>query len=199
MPAGAVVVGVSWGNLANNPSPANEILQLFNNIGVEVDVVNFDDASPWPAAADGPSIYLKDLSADNNNGANWARSSTAAKAVSPTGGVFSASDVGSPGRVFLAGDYNLNGAVDAADYVLWRETLGSSTDLQADGSGPSVGVPNGVVDQADYTFWRSNFGAVGVPNGGLGSGAGVGTGESSAVLSAASVDSGIAHFGNGFV
>lgn len=187
VPAGALVVGIGWGNLANTPSPTNEILQLFNNIGVEMDVVNFDDASPWPGAADGPSIYLKNLSADNNNGANWGRSAAGVGgAVSPTGATFSPSDVGSPGRVFLAGDFNLNGSVDAADYVLWRKTLGSTTNLQADQSGPSVGVPNGVVDQADYAYWRSNFGATGVPNGGLGSGAelaaGQGGGGSSALL-----------------
>lgn len=187
VPAGTLVVGIGWGNLANTPSPTNEILQLFNNIGVEMDVVNFDDASPWPGAADGPSIYLKNLSADNNNGANWGRSAAGVGgAVSPTGATFSPSDVGSPGRVFLAGDFNLNGSVDAADYVLWRKTLGSTTNLQADQSGPSVGVPNGVVDQADYAYWRSNFGATGVPNGGLGSGAelaaGQGGGGSSALL-----------------
>lgn len=60
--------------------------------------------------------------------------------------------------VALAGDYNHNSAVDAGDYVLWRKTLGSTTSLQADGSGPTIGVPNGVVDEADYTYWRSNFG-----------------------------------------
>ncbi len=49
----------------------------------------------------------------------------------------------------LAGDYNNNGAVDAADYVLWRNNPNS---LENEGASP------GVVDQADYTFWRSQFG-----------------------------------------
>jgi hypothetical protein len=63
----------------------------------------------------------------------------------------------------LAGDYNANGIVDAADYIVWRKTLGQNgIGLAADGSG------NAVVDQADYTVWRGNFGAV------LGSGAGIG-------------------------
>ncbi len=65
----------------------------------------------------------------------------------------------------LPGDYNANSSVDAGDYVLWRKTLGSTTQLQADGSGPTVGVPNGVVDQADYTYWRSNFGTAGASSG----------------------------------
>ncbi len=151
VPASSLVIGIDWGSLGNTPSATNEILQLLDNFGVEVDVVNYDDTSPWPSAADGPSIYLKNLAADNNVGSNWARSTTTAKAVSPTGGTFSNADVGSPGRVFTAGDYNLNGVVDASDYVLWRKTLGT-TNPQADGSGPTVGVPNGIVDQADYTF-----------------------------------------------
>ncbi len=85
--------------------------------------------------------------------------------------------------VHVPGDYNTNGVADAADYVIWRATLGSTTDLHADGSGPTPGVPNGVVDQFDYTFWRANFGSVG----GAGSGEGTGAVSSaSGALAAAS-------------
>ncbi len=52
----------------------------------------------------------------------------------------------------VEGDYSGNGTVDAVDYVLWQDTLGSLTDLRADGNG------NGVVDQDDYEFWRERFG-----------------------------------------
>jgi Lamin Tail Domain len=187
VPASALVVGISWGNLANNPSATNEILQLIDNLNQQIDIVNFDDANPWPSAADGPSIYLKNLAADNNVGSNWARSTTVAKAVSPTGGLFSSADVGSPGRIFTAGDYNLNGVTDATDYVLWRKTLGSNAILNADGSGPTVGTPNGIVDQADYTFWRANFGALGVLNGGLGSSSELAGGEENEAMAAASL------------
>jgi endonuclease/exonuclease/phosphatase family metal-dependent hydrolase len=184
VPSSALVVGIDWGNLANMPSTTNEILELLNNVGEQMDIVNFDDTSPWPTGADGPSIYLKNLSADNNDGANWARSATGiAKAVSPTGATFSAADIGSPGRFYLGGDYNGNGVVDGADYVVWRKTLGSTTDPRADGSGPSIGVPNGIVDQFDYAFWRANLGATGVPYGGSGSGSGEGAGELAAATS----------------
>ncbi len=60
----------------------------------------------------------------------------------------------------LAGDYNFNGQVDAADYSKWRDALGSSTQLSYDGNA------NGIVDEADYAVWKNNFGAV------LGSGSG---------------------------
>jgi hypothetical protein len=53
---------------------------------------------------------------------------------------------------FLPGDYNHDDQVDAADYVLWKKTSGSTTTLAADGSG------NKAVDQADYDVWRRNFG-----------------------------------------
>jgi autotransporter-associated beta strand protein len=54
----------------------------------------------------------------------------------------------------LAGDYNGNGTVDAADYVLWRDALGTNTQLQNEGPG----VTPGTVTQEDYTTWRANFG-----------------------------------------
>ena len=56
--------------------------------------------------------------------------------------------------VGLPGDYNHNGVVDAADYVVWRNTLGQTvtTGTGADGNG------NGVIDSNDYAFWRGHFG-----------------------------------------
>jgi hypothetical protein len=57
------------------------------------------------------------------------------------------------------GDYNYDGAVDAADYVVWRNTRGQSgTMLDADGTGPN-GAPDGTIDALDYQLWRKNFGA----------------------------------------
>jgi hypothetical protein len=53
----------------------------------------------------------------------------------------------------LAGDYNRNGVVDAADYVLYRKTLGQTgTTLAADGNN------NGQIDSGDYVVWRTHFG-----------------------------------------
>jgi hypothetical protein len=58
----------------------------------------------------------------------------------------------------LAGDYNDDGVVDAADYTVWRDTLGSTTDLRANGD--NTGASVGKIDQADYSVWVANFGQV---------------------------------------
>jgi T5SS/PEP-CTERM-associated repeat protein len=50
----------------------------------------------------------------------------------------------------LPGDYNSDGIVDAADYTVWRDNLGSTTSLPNDDT-PGVG-PD------DYTRWKTNFG-----------------------------------------
>ena len=55
--------------------------------------------------------------------------------------------------VNMPGDYNNDGFVDAADYTVWRDSLGQvGDDLPADGDNSKT------VDQADYTSWAQNFG-----------------------------------------
>jgi T5SS/PEP-CTERM-associated repeat protein len=55
--------------------------------------------------------------------------------------------------VQLLGDYNGNGVVDAADYVVYRKTLGQTgIALAADGNG------NHQIDSGDYSVWRAHFG-----------------------------------------
>ncbi|TWT92309.1 Autotransporter-associated beta strand repeat protein [Botrimarina colliarenosi] len=51
----------------------------------------------------------------------------------------------------LAGDYNNDGLVNAADYTVWRD----GGPLQNETASP------GVVDAADYAAWSDNYGAVG--------------------------------------
>jgi sugar lactone lactonase YvrE len=55
------------------------------------------------------------------------------------------------GMLQLAGDYNENHVVDAADYVVWRNLLGTTTPLPGD-------VTSGLVSEDDYDVWRMNFG-----------------------------------------
>lgn len=53
----------------------------------------------------------------------------------------------------LPGDYNADGVVDAADYTVWRNHLGTSTPLA------NESVTFGEVTEEDFLVWRSQFGA----------------------------------------
>jgi autotransporter-associated beta strand protein len=55
----------------------------------------------------------------------------------------------------VAGDYNGNGVVDAADYTVWRNYLNQPTTLQ--NTDPTD--TDGMVTTAEYSFWKSRFGA----------------------------------------
>jgi hypothetical protein len=60
-----------------------------------------------------------------------------------------------PKNVFFvpkSGDYTGDGLVDAADYIMWRRTQGTSN-VWADGN------RDGVVDADDYSIWAANFGS----------------------------------------
>jgi poly(beta-D-mannuronate) lyase len=63
----------------------------------------------------------------------------------------------------LPGDYNLDGIVDALDYTVWRNTVGSETEFAADGNG------DGEIDVADYEIWKMHYGesASGSGSGGI--------------------------------
>jgi hypothetical protein len=67
---------------------------------------------------------------------------------------------GAPGT---PGDYNQNGAVDAADYTIWRNRLGA----------PAGTLPNdtsgGVIGVAQYNLWKARFGIAGSAAGSLSS------------------------------
>jgi hypothetical protein len=64
-------------------------------------------------------------------------------------------------------DYNRNGRVDTADFVVWRKTDGQmGTGLVADGNG------DGKVDAADYNLWRMHYGEVVGPGAGTSAGSG---------------------------
>lgn len=54
--------------------------------------------------------------------------------------------------ITIQGDFNGNGKVDAADYTIWRDSLGSTTQLAADVN------EDGVVDYEDYDEWVDKFG-----------------------------------------
>lgn len=56
---------------------------------------------------------------------------------------------------FILGDYNRDGAVDAADYTLWRDTQGqpvAQAGMGADGDG------DGFIGPGDYRVWLDHYG-----------------------------------------
>ncbi|MEO0529730.1 MAG: hypothetical protein AAF266_04040 [Planctomycetota bacterium] len=55
----------------------------------------------------------------------------------------------------LAGDYNRDGLVDAADYTLWRDSEGTTALFLSSGAD---GDANGVIDAADESAWRERYG-----------------------------------------
>jgi hypothetical protein len=63
----------------------------------------------------------------------------------------------------LLGDYNGNGVVDAADYVVWRSTFGQA--VVVPGSGAD-GDKSGDIGPADYDIWRTHFGTAAPEMGG---------------------------------
>lgn len=67
----------------------------------------------------------------------------------------------SPATGSADGDYNDDGNVDAADYTVWRDNLGTATVLPNDPTGGTIGT-----DQ--YDTWKANFGAGGASGGAIG-------------------------------
>lgn len=53
------------------------------------------------------------------------------------------------------GDYNGDLLVNAADYTVWRNTLGQSVAIAGSGAD---GNRSGVVDPGDYTYWKIRYG-----------------------------------------
>jgi hypothetical protein len=120
--------------------------------------------------ADGDNLISGAQILSSTDGQNWVLSNLAS-VTAPTGryelrlpaagsGIIDATgqplvnDLSVSWLVGIAGDYNLSGTVDAADFVVWRNSLGSVVPAysSADGDG------NGIIDQNDYGVWRANFG-----------------------------------------
>jgi hypothetical protein len=127
----------------------------------------------WPTVNDQSSIYLNNMSGDPNAAASWRRAGVAGDTLSYTASpIFDTTidhlggDIGSPGFApgavvpITSGDYNDDGIVNAADYVVWRKLLGTTSSLPND---PDVGT---AIGQQQYATWSENFGASGAGSGG---------------------------------
>ena len=162
VPTNAVVIGVVWGSLNNNPSGmGDEALQLLDNIGTQMDLVDFDNTTPWPSisSTDGPSIYLLDPATDNNVGDNWAKSSVGVDhAIAASGPTFSTTDVGSPGSLPDSADFNFDGEVSGFDFLAWQRGFGTASPngLRSDGDADN----DLDVDNSDLAAWETDYGNV---------------------------------------
>ncbi len=58
----------------------------------------------------------------------------------------------------IRGDFNRDGAVDAADYTAWRDSFGQEV---TSGTGADGNV-DGMVDVGDYDLWKAHFGDVAI-------------------------------------
>jgi hypothetical protein len=139
-------------------------IAVFNGIAEVVRFFQDDNVTGGAEAASGfvdrIRIYDRDLSAAEVAGLVFDQRGTPFVRVFDGDGVGGARiDVGAfESNVELPalwGDYNNDGFVNAADYTLWRNTLGT-TGLEpydgADGSG------DGTIGPEDYGVWKSNFG-----------------------------------------
>jgi hypothetical protein len=147
----------------------NITLSFVNSVGAVIGSVNF---SPGTNEKNTPIFDGRDTNVPENQ---WIQYTV--DAVAPAGTAFVRESlffiqlyhggVGDPGAIWfdnaslvsltaqtvaVPGDYNGNGIVDSADYVLWRNSVGQST-LNNRGTGIT-----GPIGQADYDFWRSHFG-----------------------------------------
>jgi hypothetical protein len=127
----------------------------------------------WPTVNNQSSIYLNNMSGDPNVGANWRRAGASGDTLSHTASpIFDTTidhiggDIGSPGLAPGAvipdafGDYNDDGTVDAADYVMWRKLVGTISSLPND---PDAGATIGT---QQYATWAENFSTSNAGSGG---------------------------------
>lgn len=73
---GVLNTAVANSNNSNNLTNSSASIAILfdpSNANITIDEVTYDDAAPWPTAADGdgPSLTLENLASDNSLGANW--------------------------------------------------------------------------------------------------------------------------------
>ncbi len=164
------------GGLELSAGPASWTLtqSITGEPGLPVSAVEQLDAGNEPMPVEGElGMLFKSTTGNNgvyageNKAVNASMSQTVAvganRTFTFTGHSFFQADssaiVDTLGELTPLGDYNLNTVVDAADYIIWRDTLGSTTDFRANGT--NEGASLDVIDQADYDYWRSRFGNAG--------------------------------------
>lgn len=142
---------VTWSFGFNEPSPGTVKFVIFSASGITtggspqtLEIAKLTFNVPWIApAGESPLDIIKEN--PNEGGLVWTVDSGSV-IINPT----------------VGGDYNVDGNVDAADYVVWRKLENTTVPnhIVPDGSG------NGQVDAADYDVWTQNFGTAASGSGG---------------------------------
>ena len=140
--------------LACDSSATMRATAYMNSSFVGTNTMVADPPGTWPTA----TLGFSSISGFNNVVVHYDQRP-------PTGGdwgpIFMADNMNVTSAPFVPppGDYDANGIVEPADYVVWQNAFGTnmSPGTGADGNG------NGVVDAADYTVWRDRLGPWPVP------------------------------------
>jgi hypothetical protein len=137
------------GQFSGRLNNAGEQIVVIDPTGVDIQRFSYSDDPPWPTSADGDGyslvLWAPNSDPDHSLASRW----TASAIVNGSPGIADAA------AVLLLGDFDRNGNVGASDYVLWRNTQGSITDLRADGNNDRL------INSLDYYVWRANYGNTG--------------------------------------
>lgn len=146
------------------PSPIGTVWATdINNPGETIAATNWADLtfSPWIIAYGGPATQSLPTTLTSRNAVLYLIEDDIYLDIrftqwtaSALGGGFAYDRALPPAAPGPTGDYNLNTLVDAADYTLWRDTLGNSV---SPGTGAD-GDESGIIDLPDYEFWKQHFG-----------------------------------------
>jgi hypothetical protein len=142
---------------ASNPAHFGHLFQRSENFDIST-TVKID--TPFPNVRKEAGFYFETSPASGLGNYIW---------LAATNDTFYGSGPGEIGSVYnvlpsfsfsgsggVLGDYDHSGKVDAADYTIWRDTFGSTTDFRANGN--NDGASMNLIDQADYAIWKQNFG-----------------------------------------
>jgi hypothetical protein len=174
-----IYLGIPNDTLTLNVDPDTGAAQILNGTGftVAIDTYAITSASGSLRFADGnPADTWNSLQDQGASGGNWFEANSDAGQLSEllvSGGLELGPDavvnLGSPfndasGLLDLnfqfsilesaAGDFNGDGLVNAADYVLWRNHDGDADDSVLGGNGDEVAG----VGAGDYELWKLNYG-----------------------------------------
>ena len=128
---------------------------MASNVGKVITATNWQDLSftDWAPAYGGPGSRLGSNITTHNAVVHLVTDDiylNLAFSQFDSGGDF-AYQRSTPAGPSLSGDYNNNGVVDAADYVVWRTNQGTTNVLPNDPIG-------GMIGTAQYNQWRAHFG-----------------------------------------